>query len=167
MLNVIKAIALDVDGVLTDGTFCWGPDGQESKRFSFRDVMGISQASKAGVIFALISGENSPLVDRFGEKVGIDPQNIFKGCRNKDEALRKFATNRGLELGEIAFMGDDINDLAAMRLAGCCAAPADAHLQVRQIARFVCHSGGGQGAVREFIDHLVSLNHIQCQQTHV
>ena len=166
-MNVIKAIVLDVDGVLTDGTFWWGPDNAEWKRFSFRDIMGISQARRAGVVFALISGETSPLVDRFGAKAGIEQQDIFKGCKNKDEALRKFATNRGFDLTEIAFMGDDINDLAAMRLAGWCAAPADAHPQARQIARFVSQSGGGQGAVREFLDHLVSLNYIQCQQTHV
>ena len=61
----IKAVALDVDGVLTDGTFIWGPNGEEYKQFSFSDVMGISLASKAGIIFALISGEDNSLIDRF------------------------------------------------------------------------------------------------------
>ena len=153
-MRSIKAIALDVDGVLTDGTFWWGPDGQEWKRFSFRDVMGICRARRTGTIFALISGENSPLVDRFAEKVGIESRDIFKGCKDKDKALQKFEASRGLELGEIAFMGDDINDLAAMRLAGWCAAPADGHVQARQTAGFVSQSRGGQGAVREFLDHL-------------
>src|ERR1035441_8664802 len=94
-MRSIKAIALDVDGVLTDGTFWWGPDGQEWKRFSFRDVMGICRARRTGTIFALISGENSPLVDRFAEKVGIESRDIFKGCKDKDKALQKFAPGGG------------------------------------------------------------------------
>ena len=83
-MGQIKAIALDVDGVLTDGTFWWGPDGQEWKRFSFRDVMGISRARRAGLVSALISGEDTPLVDRFARKMEID--HVFKGCN--DKALR-------------------------------------------------------------------------------
>jgi 3-deoxy-D-manno-octulosonate 8-phosphate phosphatase (KDO 8-P phosphatase) len=69
--NQIKAVALDVDGVLTDGSFWWGPNGEEFKQFNFADVMGISLGRKAGLLFALISGEASPLVDRFAEKMGI------------------------------------------------------------------------------------------------
>ena len=70
-MNKIKAVAMDVDGVLTNGTFIWGPNGEEYKSFSFSDVMGISIGSKAGLIFALISGESSPLIDRFAEKMHI------------------------------------------------------------------------------------------------
>src|ERR1019366_1156507 len=66
-----RAIALDVDGVLTDGGFWWGPNGEEWKRFCFADVMGVSLARKSGLIVALISGEDSPLVDRFATKMGI------------------------------------------------------------------------------------------------
>ena len=126
--SAIKAIAMDVDGVLTDGTFWWGPDGQEWKRFSFRDVMGISQAQKAGILIALISGENSALVDRFAAKMNIAA--IFKGCKDKELALKEFAAGSGLPLEAIAFMGDDINDLDAMKAAGLSAAPADAHPSV-------------------------------------
>ena len=149
---LIKAIALDVDGVLTDGTFWWGPDGQEWKRFSFRDVMGISRAQKAGILFALISGEDSPLVDRFAKKMNI--AGVFKGCKDKAVALKEFAAQNGLALAAIAFMGDDINDLGAMKLAGLSAAPANAHPSVLEQVAFVAKSCGGQGAVRELVDHL-------------
>src|ERR1700722_61405 len=108
----IKAVALDVDGGLTDGTFWWGPGGEEWKRFSFRDVMGVFRARKAGLIFALISGEDSPLVDRYAEKLGIT--DVYKGCKDKAEALGAFASARRLELGDICFMGDDVNDLGAL-----------------------------------------------------
>ena len=81
----IRAVVLDVDGVLTDGAFIWGPNGEEFKSFSFRDVMGISLARKSGMIFALISGEASPLVDRFARKMGIT--DVHKGCTDKAAAL--------------------------------------------------------------------------------
>ena len=71
-MNAIRAVALDVDGVLTDGGFWWGQNGEEFKRFSFADVMGISLARKAGLIVTLISGEDSPLVDRYAAKLGIE-----------------------------------------------------------------------------------------------
>jgi 3-deoxy-D-manno-octulosonate 8-phosphate phosphatase (KDO 8-P phosphatase) len=149
----IKAIALDVDGVLTDGSFWWGPDGQEWKRFNFRDIMGISLAQKAGIMFALISGENSPLVDRFATKMNITA--VFKGCKDKGSALKEFASQNGLALAAIAFMGDDVNDLGAMKLAGLSAAPANAHPSVLEQAAFVAKGSGGHGAVRELVDHLV------------
>ena len=145
----IKAIALDVDGVLTDGGFWWGPNGEEWKRFCFADVMGISLGKKAGLIFALISGEDSPLVDRFAAKMGIT--DVFKGCKDKAGALREFAERHALDLTAIAFMGDDVNDLGAMAIAGLSAAPINAVTEVRDNVAFVAQCSGGSGAVREML----------------
>ncbi len=150
----IKALALDVDGVLTDGGFWWGPNGEEWKRFSFADVMGVSLARKAGVIVALISGEDSPLVDRFAQKMGIT--DVEKNCKNKAEALRRVAQRHALSLDEICFMGDDVNDLAALEIAGLAAAPADARPVVRDKVKLVTQNRGGNGAVRELVDALLS-----------
>ncbi len=149
----IKAIALDVDGVLTDSAFWWGPGGAEWKRFSFRDVMGISRASKAGLVFALISGEENELIDRYARKLNI--RCVYQGCKDKATALRAFAETQGLELAQVCFMGDDINDVAALQLAGLAAAPADAHDAVLAIAGYVCKRPGGQGAVRELVDFVI------------
>ena len=143
---------MDVDGVLTDGGFWWGADGGEWKRFSFRDVMGISRASRSGVTFALISGEATPQVQRFAEKMKIE--NVWQGCRDKGQALTEFAGRLGLPLSTIAFIGDDINDVGAMQLAGFAAAPADAHRSAREAAALVTASKGGEGVVREVLDHL-------------
>ena len=148
----IRAVALDVDGVLTDGTFTWGPGGEETKSFSFRDVMGISLAARSGVVFALISGEASPLVDRFALKMGI--KSVYKGYKDKGAALREFAAARGLSLGEICFVGDDVNDLSALAAAGYSAAPGDAYPAAKKEADYVAQAGGGRGAVREILDHL-------------
>ncbi len=150
----IKAIALDVDGVLTDGGFWWGPNGQEWKRFCFADVMGISLARKAGLIVVLISGEESPLVDRFAEKLGIT--DVVKGCKDKAGALRAFAGRHGLSLEEVCFMGDDVNDLGALEIVGLAAAPANARTLVLKEADFVAASQGGNGAVRELIDAILA-----------
>jgi 3-deoxy-D-manno-octulosonate 8-phosphate phosphatase (KDO 8-P phosphatase) len=154
----IRAVALDVDGVLTDGTFWWGPNGEELKRFCFLDVMGISRAKRAGTLFALISGEDSPLVARFARKLAIE--DVFAGCRDKAAALRAFADRHGLPLETICFVGDDINDLAAMRIAGYSSAPANSHPVVKAQAAYVTQSPGGSGAVRELIDHLAAHGRI-------
>jgi 3-deoxy-D-manno-octulosonate 8-phosphate phosphatase (KDO 8-P phosphatase) len=153
-MSTIRAIALDVDGVLTDGAVWWGPDGAEWKRFCFADIMGVSLARKAGLIVTLISGENSPLVDRFAAKLEI--ADVAKGCKDKAAALRAFAGRYALRLDEICFMGDDVNDLAAMDLAGFSAAPADARPAVLRKAALVTRATGGNGAVRELVDLILS-----------
>ena len=150
----IKAIALDVDGVLTDGGFWWGPNGEEWKRFSFTDIMGLSLARKAGLRIALISGEDSPLVDRLAAKMGIT--DVHKNCKDKAEALRRFADRYQLPLDEICFMGDDVNDLGALEIAGLSAAPADARRAVIEKVSFVSGHTGGNGAVRELIDAILT-----------
>lgn len=153
-MNGVKAIALDVDGVLTDGGIWWGPNGEEWKRFCFADIMGVSLARKAGFLVALISGEDSPLVDRFAAKMGI--AHVEKNCKDKATALRRFAESAGLALGEICFMGDDVNDLAAMRLAGLAAAPANAQAAALDCAAFVSAHNGGNGAVRDLVNRLLA-----------
>ena len=149
----LKAIALDVDGVLTDGGVWWGPNGEEWKRFSFRDIMGVSLAKKAGMTLALISGEDSPLVDRFANKMGI--MDVEKGCKDKAKALEAFAERRGFRLEEVCFMGDDVNDLGALRLAGVAAVPANAVPAVLAEASFIATRAGGHGAVRELVDAIL------------
>jgi len=150
----VRAIALDVDGVLTDGSFWWGPNGEEFKRFHFLDVMGIARAKRGGLVFALISGENSPLVTRFAAKLGID--DVHAGCRDKASAVRVFAERHGFDLADVCVMGDDVNDLPAMEIVGTSAAPANAHRSVRERVSIVTTTCGGSGAVRELIDELVA-----------
>jgi 3-deoxy-D-manno-octulosonate 8-phosphate phosphatase (KDO 8-P phosphatase) len=155
----IRGLALDVDGVLTDGGFWWGPGGEDEwKRFSFADVMGLSLARRAGLYLALISGENSPLIDRYARKMLIT--HVVKGCRDKAAALRQFAEETGLRLNEICFMGDDINDVAAMELAGASFAPSSAAPIALRQAQFVTACPGGNGAVRELVDMLLEAKQL-------
>lgn len=153
MLEQVRAVAFDIDGVLTDGGFWWGPGGEEWKRFCFADIMGLSLARRAGFHLALISGEDSSLVDRYAQKLQI--QHVVKGCRDKATALREFAARMGIELRQVCFMGDDVNDLPAMEIAGLSAAPASASPDVLARARFIATRSGGNGAARELIDALL------------
>jgi 3-deoxy-D-manno-octulosonate 8-phosphate phosphatase (KDO 8-P phosphatase) len=147
-------VALDVDGVLTDGSFWWGENGEEYKRFHFLDVMGIARATRAGVVFALISGESSPLVDRFAEKLAI--RHVYKGCKDKAAGVRAFSEAAGIPLAAILFMGDDVNDLSAMALVGTSAAPSTAHATVIGAVHLVTTRPGGNGAVREILDAVIA-----------
>jgi len=141
---------MDVDGVLTDGGFWWGPGGEEWKRFCFADMMGLSLARRAGLALALISGEDSPQVDRLALKLKI--VHVVKGCRDKASALRGFSAKTEIDLTQICFMGDDVNDLPAMEIAGLAAAPANAVEEVQAFAAFITRRPGGNGAVREWVD---------------
>jgi 3-deoxy-D-manno-octulosonate 8-phosphate phosphatase (KDO 8-P phosphatase) len=157
-LEHIAAVALDVDGVLTDGAFWWGPQGEEFKRFCFLDVMGISLGTRSGLIFALLSGEDTPQIERYAAKMHI--ADVWTGCKDKAAALREFAARHGLDLAQVCFIGDDVNDLAALRLAGLSACPATAHASVRDAAGLVSTFPGGQGAVRDVVDRILAARKV-------
>ena len=156
-INQIKAIAMDVDGVLTDGAFWWDANGLELKRFCFADRTGIPLAQKAGIKFALISGESSvsgmAIVARYAQKLQIE--DVYSGCHDKAKAITDFAEKNKLALREICFIGDDINDLPAIKIVGHSVAPSNAHPTVLAKVDFITKRGGGQGAVREFLDLLL------------
>jgi 3-deoxy-D-manno-octulosonate 8-phosphate phosphatase (KDO 8-P phosphatase) len=157
MFENIKAIAMDVDGVLTDGTFWWGTNGDEFKRFCYADVTGIPKGREAGIIYALVSGESSPasmlLVQRYADKLKI--ADVYKGCHDKAAAVRDFARKHDLQLSEICFIGDDIPDLPAMEIVGLAIAPANAQPAAKAKAHFVTSQNGGFGVIREIIEAIL------------
>lgn len=145
-------VAMDVDGVLSDGTLILG-DAGESKAFYARDGLGVSVARLAGLTFAIVTGRESSAVQTRAKELRIEI--LMQGCRNKGAALREIAAERDMDVQEIAFIGDDWNDLPAMRVAGLSAAPADAPFDIRRTCDFVASTRGGHGAVREFIEWLL------------
>jgi 3-deoxy-D-manno-octulosonate 8-phosphate phosphatase (KDO 8-P phosphatase) len=157
MFENVKAIATDVDGVLTDGMFWWGANGEEFKRFSFADVTGVALARQAGLKLALISGESSEsamaLVQRFADKLQIT--DVYKGCHDKAAAVTEFAARHHLQLSEICFIGDDIPDLPAMKIVGLPVAPANAQAAAREKAAWIASRDGGCGVLREVIDMIL------------
>ena len=161
-LITLQAIAFDVDGVLTDGTVAWHSAGEESKSFSFADIMGISLLRRIGINMALISGEPSPLVDRYAAKMHIPF--VVKGTRDKAAALRDFAAQTGVPLEQTCFFGDDVNDLSAMEIAGLCACPSNAAAEVLVYVAergYVARLPGGLGAVRSFSDAILAARKLR------
>lgn len=154
-LSQVKGIALDVDGVLTDDTFSWDSDGLETKRFAFLDVMGISLATKAGFVFALVSGEATSFVNRYATKMKIG--DVFQGTKDKASSVRDFAKRHAFSTDEVLFVGNDINDVEAMTICGLSAAPRDAHDSALAIADYVTKRPAGHGAVREVLDLLLAV----------
>jgi len=157
MFEKTKAIATDVDGVLTDGTFWWGTNGEELKRFSFADLTGVAMARKAGLHLAIISGESSEagmtLVQRYADKLQIT--DVYKGCHDKAAAITEFAARYRLDLSEVCFVGDDLLDIPAMEIAGTSVAPADAQTAARAKAGLIAASNGGCGVLREVIERIL------------
>jgi 3-deoxy-D-manno-octulosonate 8-phosphate phosphatase (KDO 8-P phosphatase) len=147
-------VAVDVDGVLTDGTVWLDGSGNETKRISFADVMGVSLGRRAGLVFALISGEAGALLDVIAAKLGIT--DVYPACKDKAAALRDFAAKYQLDLDEVCFIGDDVNDVPAMRIGGLAVAPSDAQPIAEAAATIVTTARGGNGCVRELVDMLLA-----------
>lgn len=162
-LQKLQAIAFDVDGVLADGTLGWSTaHHDELKRFAFTDIMGISLLRRLGLKLALISGEASPLVDRYAAKMHL--HYVVKGTRDKASAVQEFATKFAIPLEHTCFFGDDVNDLFAMEIVGLCACPSDAAAEVRDHVEshgFISRRPGGMGAVREFADALLQARNLR------
>ena len=149
----IKLLLLDVDGVLTDGSLIYLPDGTETKAFNSKDGLGIRLLQKAGVEVGIITARTSEVVQRRAENLGITL--LFQGAGAKREVYEKIIADLGLTPEQVAYMGDDWLDLPVMTRVGMAAAVADAAPEVCDIAHYVTSKPGGRGAVREFCDLIV------------
>ena len=157
-LRTIRLLALDVDGVLTDGGLYYGPDGV-IQRFNSRDGAGIIELRRRGFPVVLVSFRDFPATRRRAEDLNI--QLLCLGCTEKASDLRKLCELLSIDSSEVLFMGDGLLDLPAIRIAGIGACPADAHSSVRAECDIVTSNAGGEGAVREIIDMLLeSLNNV-------
>jgi YrbI family 3-deoxy-D-manno-octulosonate 8-phosphate phosphatase len=154
-LKRIRLFATDVDGVLTDAGMYYSDSGDELKKFNTRDGMGIKLLQRAGLLTALVTQEATKLVARRAEKLAI-PE-VHQGAEDKLAVLREMADRHGMTLREVAYMGDDINDLAALRAVGFSAAPADALPAVRKAVTYLCRAKGGEGAVREVAELILEI----------
>lgn len=153
-LQKIKLLALDVDGVLTDGTIYISPAGEVFKGFNAKDGMGISCALRNNLQIAVITGRQSPIVERRCEELGI--KLFMQGVKDKRLALQKMAQELGLTREEIAYMGDDLNDIPAFKASGLNFVPADGSIEVLAVADIITKAKGGRGAVREAITMILA-----------
>ena len=150
----ISLVLTDVDGVLTDGGVYYSGRGEETKRFSMRDGMGVERLRReAGIETGIITGEDSPIVSRRAEKLSITELHL--GIGDKDRVLREILDRRMLAAEQVAYIGDDVNDLPAFAQVGLTAAPADAMEAVLTAADYVCACAGGHGAFRELAELII------------
>ncbi|MGD9581214.1 MAG: KdsC family phosphatase [Vampirovibrionia bacterium] len=150
----IKVVATDVDGTLTDGGLYLSENGEISKRFTFKDIMGLARLKRNGFIVAIISGEKSPIIDIYAQKLKIE--DVFQGTRKKKECLVQLADKYNISLDNICFIGDDINDIPALESVGLPVIVNNANYKLKDIEGiFITDASGGDGAFRELSDLLI------------
>lgn len=152
----IKMLAMDVDGTLTDGRIYIGAEGEVMKAFDVKDGLGIASFKKRGGIPVIITGRSSAIVEARAKELEITE--LYQGVADKLACLKEIAAEYDLSPAEIAYIGDDINDLACMNFCGLSACPTDAADEAKAAADYICRAEGGRGAVREFLDWIASEN---------
>lgn len=153
----IKLLVMDVDGTLTDGCIYMGANGEMMKAFHCQDSPGIRRLlPKAGITPAILTGRSSHIVTQRAAEMGIT--HVYQGVDDKLPKLRWLAEELGLTPDQIAYIGDDINDLDCIRYCGCTACPSDSAAEILPEVDYVCKRGGGRGAVREFIQWLLTTH---------
>lgn len=156
-LEKIKFIAMDVDGVLTDGRVILGKE-EELKFFDIRDGMGITLAQKSGLKIGIITGRNSDAVKKRAKELKINY--VSQGCKNKLNTLQDFIKNENINFENVCYIGDDIIDIAVFRKVGFSATVADAPDYVKSEVKYISKKNGGRGAVREIIDYILKEKEI-------
>ncbi len=152
----IKLVLTDVDGVLTDTGVYYSADGEELKRFSIRDGMGMELLREMGIATAMMTREDSPRVASRSKKLGLPY--YFAGVLDKQKKLPEVLERTGLELRELAYIGDDVNDVEVMReiaREGLTACPKDAMPTARSVAHYAAKAPGGHGAFRDFAEWIM------------
>ncbi|HSD62648.1 MAG TPA: HAD-IIIA family hydrolase, partial [Ignavibacteriaceae bacterium] len=152
----IKLVLTDSDGVLTDTGVYYSSEGEVMKRFSIRDGMGVERLRNIlGIETGIITGELSDSVLKRAEKLKI--KHFYRGVKNKKNLLADILKEHQLDKENIAYIGDDVNDLEFMSEVGLSAAPADGTVFIKNIAHYICENKGGNGAFREFAELLIAL----------
>ena len=151
--QAIRLVLTDVDGVLTDGRIFLLPEGGEAKAFHVRDGLAVGLAHAAGLLTGVVTGRESAVVARRTAELGM--RVVRQGATDKLAILRSILEELGLHPHEVAYIGDDINDLSVIRQVGLSAAPSDAPLEVKTEAFIITDAAGGRGAYREFVEAIL------------
>ena len=151
----VKLVITDVDGVLTDGGMYYTKDGDIMKRFHARDGMGVTLLKNVGIPTIILTKEKTEMVSKWSKKMKI--LELLDGVKNKEQELVKICEKNNLVPQEIAYIGDDVNDLKILEQVGLSATPNDGIDLVKEICDYVCQNDGGYGAFREFVDLVLRL----------
>jgi 3-deoxy-D-manno-octulosonate 8-phosphate phosphatase (KDO 8-P phosphatase) len=155
-LNRPACLVMDVDGVLTDGRLWYGAAAEPSRAFHIQDGLAIKWFIRLGGLPVILTGKRSQAVAARAAELGIE--HVMQGSEDKLADVRRFVDPRGIKLGDVAMIGDDLPDLPVMLACGYAIAVANAVAEVRSAAAFVTKRAGGDGAVREAIEHLLGAD---------
>jgi 3-deoxy-D-manno-octulosonate 8-phosphate phosphatase (KDO 8-P phosphatase) len=153
----VKLLLMDCDGVLTDGRIWILESGDDQKAFNTRDGLGLNLLHRAGLRSGIISGRRSSAVESRAAALGI--KFVRQGCQNKVEAFEEIIADAGVKGSEVAFIGDDLNDIPLMRRSELAVAVNDATAEAQRTAHFVTQTCGGKGAVRETVELILKAQH--------
>ncbi|WP_044173323.1 KdsC family phosphatase [Flectobacillus major] len=159
-IKKIKLLITDCDGVLTDAGVYYGEQGEVLKKFNIRDGMGVERLRKNNIATGIITGELSPSVKKRAEKLQITELHL--GIKDKLQVLNQILVNKNLLPENIAYIGDDINDLEIMQHVGLKACPADAMPAVKAVVDYQCQLKGGEGCFREFAELILDRQADKC-----
>lgn len=152
----IKMFLTDCDGCLTDAGMYYSEHGDELKKFNTKDGMGFALLRKAGIVTGIVTSENVELNRRRAEKLKLDI--LEAGCKDKVAALNRICAERGISPENVAYVGDDINDLGVIQMVGYGCAPADAMPRIKAAAKYVTTAKGGEGVIREVVEKILADN---------
>ena len=146
----IKIIATDVDGVLTDGGRYFSKEGEIMKKFHTRDGMGVSLLRKKKISTIIITKEKTKFVKQWAKKMNVEK--LYDGIQKKEDLVTNICSKYNVTLQELAYIGDDVNDLELLKKVGLSATPADGIDDAKKVCHYICKSKGGEGAFRELAD---------------
>lgn len=152
-LHKIRLIVADVDGTMTDGGIYYDENGNELKKFCTRDAAGFFTAHQVGIALMVLTGRECAATTRRMQELHVDY--LCQDVKNKYLFLKDFLDKNGYQKEEVAYIGDDLNDLYPMRLCGYIGCPSDAYDEIKEIADVISCKAGGHGAVRDFIQHIL------------
>jgi len=155
----IRIVLTDVDGVLTDGGMYYSSKGDVMKRFFVRDGMGVALLRKADIPTIIITKEKNPIITQWAKKMKI--RKVYDGILNKELILQEVCKSFGMTAEQVAYIGDDINDLELLKIVGLSATPSDGIPDAKKICDYVCISAGGYGAFREIADMIISSTKVK------
>lgn len=153
-----KLVITDIDGVMTDGGMYYTADGDIMKRFSVKDGWGVIFLRKLNIPVAIMTGENTQIVAKRAQKLKIDY--CFLGVKDKVEKAEELCRELGITMQEVAFIGDDINDLRLLRKVGFSGSPSNTPDYIKKEVNYVTSAHGGYGAFREFVEKILSENNM-------
>jgi YrbI family 3-deoxy-D-manno-octulosonate 8-phosphate phosphatase len=155
-LKTISLVITDVDGVLTDGSLFYSTEGVAMKKFNIKDGMGTLLLHEAGIPCGIITSDPPDFIEARASRIKLDF--LYAGIKNKLGKLQDICSEKGIAPDNVAYIGDDVNDLEIIKAAGFSAAPSDAVPAILDIVDYVCERRGGEGAFREFVDLILAAH---------